>query len=295
VGVGVVMLAFKQVDVFTALAFAGNPVAVVLDADEVDAELMQRIATWTHLSETTFVLRPSSPEADYRLRIFTPAHEIPFAGHPTIGSAHAVLESRAVAGAPRTLVQECAAGLVPLTIEDAEDGRRIFARVPEARVRDCEGARDAVARALGIRRVNGPGPLAIALGPVWLVARLESQEAIARLAPDMTAVAALSRELDVTGITAFALGGPDDAAVRVRSFAPAGGVPEDPVCGSGNAAVAAFLANAGLLGETGSSYTASQGTELGRRGRVHVRVRDEGREIEIGGTAVTAVDGHINC
>jgi PhzF family phenazine biosynthesis protein len=295
VGIGIVTLSFKQVDVFTAEPFSGNPVAVVLGADAVDAAVMQRIAAWTNLSETTFVLRPSSPAADYRLRIFTPASEIPFAGHPTIGSAHAVLEARLLDGAPRTLTQECPAGLVPLTVEDADDGRRIFARVPAASVRDCEGAREAVGRALGVRRLLGPGPLAIALGPVWLVVRLDGQDAIARLAPDMTAVAALSRELDVTGITAFALGGPDGAAVRVRSFAPAGGVPEDPVCGSGNAAVAAFLANANLLGETGTTYTASQGTELGRRGRVHVRVREDGREIEIGGTAVTALDGHINC
>jgi PhzF family phenazine biosynthesis protein len=295
VGVGVVTLPFKQVDVFTAEPFLGNPVAVVLGADGVDAAVMQRIAAWTNLSETAFVLRPSSPEADYRLRIFTPASEIPFAGHPTIGSAHAVLESRMLDGARRTLTQECSAGLVPLTLEEGDGGRRIFARVPAASVRDCEGAREAVARALGVRRLVAPGPLAIALGPVWLVVRLDSQEAVARLMPDLATVAALSRELDVTGITAFALGGPDGAAVRVRSFAPAGGVPEDPVCGSGNAAVAAFLASAGLLGETGPTYTASQGTELGRRGRVHVRVRGEGREIEIGGAAVTAMDGHINC
>jgi PhzF family phenazine biosynthesis protein len=296
VGGGVVRHAFKQVDVFTARPFEGNPVAVVLDADDVDDAAMQRVAAWTNLSETTFVLRPTSAAADYRLRIFTPAHEIPFAGHPTIGSAHAILEVGGFGRERRTLTQECAAGLLPLTVEDDGGQRRIFVRVPEPRVaRECDGARDAILGALRARFAATPAPLAIAVGPVWLVVRLETPEAVGRLAPDLTAVAALSRELELSGITVFALGGQDDTAVRVRSFAPAGGVPEDPVCGSGNAAVAAFLALTGLIRETGPTYVASQGTELGRRGRVFVRVRAEGREIEIGGAAVTAVDGHIEC
>jgi PhzF family phenazine biosynthesis protein len=290
------MHAFKQVDVFTGRAFEGNPVAVVLDADDVEPAAMQRLAAWTNLSETTFVLRPESPEADYRVRIFTPAAEIPFAGHPTIGSAHAILEARWFGRVRRTLTQECGAGLLPLTVEDDDGERRIFVRVPEARVaRECDGAREAIIGALRARIAATPAPLAIAVGPVWLVVRLETPEALGRLAPDLAAVAALSRELGLTGITAFALGGPEGAALRVRSFAPAIGIPEDPVCGSGNAAVAAFLAMTGLLRETGPNYTASQGTELGRRGRVFVRVRAEGREIEIGGAAVTAVDGHIKC
>lgn len=290
------MHAFKQIDVFTTRAFEGNPVAVILDADDVEPAAMQRLAGWTNLSETAFVLRPGSADADYRLRIFTPAAEIPFAGHPTIGAAHAILETRWFGRVRRTLTQECGAGLLPLSVEDDDGERRIFVRVPEPRVaRECDGAREAVIGALRTRIASSPAPLAIAVGPVWLIVRLETPEAIGRLAPDFGAVAALSRELGLTGITAFALGGTDGVAVRVRSFAPASGVPEDPVCGSGNAAVAAFLAMTGLLRDTGPTYVASQGTELGRRGRVFVRVRADGREIEIGGTAVTAVDGHIKC
>ena len=125
---------FKQVDVFTGRPFLGNPVAVVLDADDIDPAQMQRIAAWTNLSETTFVLRPTSASADYRLRIFTPTGELPFAGHPTVGSAHAVLQSGILPPESRSLRQECLAGVLPLTVDGTGADRRIFVRVPEAKV-----------------------------------------------------------------------------------------------------------------------------------------------------------------
>ncbi len=286
---------FKQVDVFTGQPFLGNPVAVVLDADDIDPARMQRIASWTNLSETTFVLRPSSASADYRLRIFAPRGELPFAGHPTVGSAHAVLESGMVPSRSSSLRQECLAGVLPLTVEGTGPDRRIFVRVPEAKVlRDHGEATQALSAALGGPIVARPAPAAIDVGPTWLVACMEDVESVRRLEPDMTALAKLSRDLDVVGVNVFSVGSAEGAAVHVRSFAPAAGIAEDPVCGSGNATVAAYLANTGMLEKVGDAYVASQGTEMGRDGEVFVRVLDSGRHIEIGGRAVTVIDGHIS-
>jgi PhzF family phenazine biosynthesis protein len=286
---------FKQVDVFTGRPFLGNPVAVVLDADDIDPARMQRIATWANLSETTFVLRPSSASADYRLRIFTPAGELPFAGHPTVGSAHAVLESGIAPSQSSSLRQECLAGVLPLTVEGTGPDRRIFVRVPEAKVlRDRGEPTQALSDALGAPVVARPAPAAIDVGPIWLVACMEDVESVRRLEPDMAALAKLSRDLGVVGVNVFSVGSDKGAAVHVRSFAPVAGIAEDPVCGSGNATVAAYLASTGMLEKVGESYVASQGTEMGRDGEVFVRVLDSGRHIEIGGRAVTVIDGHIS-
>lgn len=284
---------FKQVDVFTSRPFQGNPVAVVLSAEEIDPALMGRIAAWTNLSETTFLLPPSSPQAHYRLRIFSPAGELPFAGHPTIGSAHAALESGIVPVGTRAFRQECPAGVLPLTVEGDGPQRRIFVRVPWAKVvGEHPEASGPLAAALGLALAAGPAPMTVDVGPIWLVGWLEDAEALARLRPDMTALARLSRELDSVGVTLFALAEGEEA-VRVRSFAPAIGVPEDPVCGSGNAALAAYLARSGLLRWVGEEYVASQGREIGRQGQVLVRVRENARSIEIGGCAVTVIEGEI--
>ena len=284
---------FKQVDVFTDRPFFGNPVAVVLEADDIASEEMQRIARWTNLSETTFVLRPTAAGADYRLRIFTPTGELPFAGHPTVGSAHAVIESGLVPPKPQ-LTQECRAGLLPLAITGRDDQRQISVQVPTPKiVRDGAPDPRALSTALGGAVSDNVAPLVVDVGPVWLVALADDVETVRRLAPDMGKLAALSRELRITGVTVFSLSDGDGAAVHVRSFAPAAGVPEDPVCGSGNACVAAFLAHAGLLKQVGASYSASQGTEIGRDGHVQVQVQDDGRQVSIGGQAVTVVEGTL--
>ena len=285
---------FKQVDVFTDQPFLGNPVAVVLEADDIDPAQMQRIAAWTNLSETTFVLRPTSASADYRLRIFAPAVEMPFAGHPTVGSAHAVLESGILPSESRSLRQECLAGVLPLTVESTGEDRRIFVRVPEAKVVGThEASADAISAALGGPIVRQPAPMAIDVGAIWLVALMEDVESLRRLEPDMAAVAKLSHDLSVVGVTVFSLESGDGAALHVRSFAPAEGILEDPVCGSGNATVAAYLSKTGMLKDIGDEYVASQGTEMGRDGKVFVRVFDDGRGIEIGGHAVTVIEGEI--
>jgi len=285
---------FKQVDVFTGRPFYGNPVAVILDADDIDPAEMQRIARWTNLSETTFVLRATAPGADYRLRIFSPTTELPFAGHPTIGSAHAVTEHLAGLRNARNLVQECGAGLLPLTIEGEGPERQISVQVPVPKVSQVGATSgDRLSAALGARISKAVQPLAVDVGPVWLTAFFDDVDTVRGLEPDMAAVAKLSRELKVSGVTVFSMEAGGGAQLHVRSFAPAHEIPEDPVCGSGNASVGAFLAHTGLLRHTGPGYVASQGTEIGRDGRVAVRVGDEGRQVTIGGQAVTVVDGTI--
>ena len=283
---------FKQVDVFTAEPLLGNPVAVVFDADDLTGEQMLKVANWTNLSETTFFQRPTVPEADYRLRIFTPTGELPFAGHPTVGSAHAALEAGLVTKSVFTM--ECGAGLLPLRVDGEGAGRRIYVRAPDAEiVHEFATSVDALSEALGASVAADPPPASVRNGPVWLFCRMESADAVAGLAPDMTAVARVSRDLGVGGLATFALVDEASHAVHVRCFAPAFGIPEDPVTGSANASLPAYLARYGLLDRTGREYVASQGTELGRDGRVHVRVLDEEGRAEIGGQAVTVIEGEI--
>jgi PhzF family phenazine biosynthesis protein len=286
---------FKQVDAFTARPFLGNPVAVVLGADGLDTDEMQRIANWTNLSETTFVLQPTVPQPAYRLRIFTPQHELPFAGHPTIGSCHAVLEAGVVSPQGGRLVQECGAGNLSLRIEGEGAERRIWVEAPEA---EFEGEHpelsDRLSTALGAPIAKSPPPTALRNGPDWLFVRFQTEAELAALKPDMSTLAQLSREGTHTGLAAFAFVERGEFAVHIRCFAPDAGVPEDPVTGSANAALPAYLSRHAMLTEARRSYVASQGTELGRDGRVHVRVLDDGGRAEIGGQAVTVVDGGIH-
>ena len=266
-------LRFKQVDVFTDKPFLGNPVAVVLGADALEAEAMQRIARWTNLSETTFILK--STVADYRLRIFTPSMELPFAGHPTIGSAHAALEWGVVA--KDRLKQECGAGLIELSVEEG----KIFLKGPSAKTA-------ALGAIPGIETLSAPEKIDV--GPVWVIGEVRDARALAALKPDMAALAAWSEKVGATGVTVFAKSDDCVARFHVRSFAPLHGIPEDPVCGSGNLSVAAFLKGHGTIAQ-GEAYVARQGAQLGRDGRIFVRVDPDG--IRIGGHAVTCVDGQI--
>jgi PhzF family phenazine biosynthesis protein len=269
-------LPFKQVDVFTQTPFRGNPVAVVIGAEALEAESMQQIARWTNLSETTFLLK--STVADYRLRIFTPAMELPFAGHPTIGSAHAALESGFVPS--KTLfTQECGAGILPLKVDDG----KIFVKSPKRAFRKV----DPVA---GIPLKPGSPFIVVDVGPKWAIGEVADARALAALKPDMTALAEWSNALGLTGVTVFAKSDDCVAAIHVRSFAPAHGIPEDPVCGSGNIGVAAFLRHTGnALGK--DDYLARQGAQVGRDGRISLRFENE--EIWLGGNAVTCVEGTL--
>ena len=284
---------FKQVDVFTTRPFTGNPVAVVFGADGLDERAMQSLASWTNLSETTFVLAPTVPGADYRLRIFTPRQELPFAGHPSIGSAYAAIEAGWITARSEGLVQECGAGMLPIRIEREAGRTLLFVRVPKAQLESSDlMLTHALGRALGTALRDEPGPRPVNVGPTWIVADLEFAASVLALEPDMARLAALCREQDAVGVTVFGRTGDPNVALEVRSFAPADGIPEDPVCGSGNAAVAAYLHANEQLPRGGSGYVVSQGARVGREGRVHVRVDNDG-VIEIGGEAVTCVDGTI--
>ena len=193
--------AFQQVDVFTAVPFKGNPVAVVLDGDELSGAAMQSIAAWTNLSETTFVCAPTDPRADYRLRIFTPRRELPFAGHPTIGSAHAALRHGLKPRTEGRLVQECGKGLVDIQI----DGDRLFLALPEPQFREPASPQIAsVADGLRIGPADIQRASIVDVGPVWLTIQLASGDAVRALAPDMGKLAALSA-MGLTGVNVFGL------------------------------------------------------------------------------------------
>jgi PhzF family phenazine biosynthesis protein len=272
---------FKQVDVFTRVPFRGNPVAVVLDGNGLSGEEMQHIAKWTNLSETTFVLPPSSGNADYKLRIFSPRMELPFAGHPTIGSAHAVLESGFAKATRGRLRQECGAGILDLQV----DGETLWLDSPPVteKVFPETGALETILGA----RIQGI-PAIFDVGPRWVVAELADAAAVAALNPDLQVLAALSDRLAITGVTVYGAASGGRAAIDVRSFAPAHGIAEDPVCGSGNISVASYLRKTGRL--TGG-YVARQGMQLGRDGEVSIRFEDD--KIFLGGSAVTCVDGAL--
>ena len=279
-------LPFQQVDVFTAVPFMGNPVAVVLEGDALSTDEMQTIARWTNLSETTFVCRPTDPAADYRLRIFTPGSELPFAGHPTIGSAHAVLRHGLEPKTNGRVVQECGKGLVQIE----RDGERLFLELPLPRFIDSSVPNARLANALSTQESELLRVVAIDVGPVWLTVQLPSAQSVIALQPDMERLRAVVPE-GLTGVTVFGFNGPTMSfGLEVRSFAPGEGVPEDPVCGSGNGCVAALLQRDGLAVER--DYLARQGRCLGRDGRVAVRFGEDGA-IWVGGHSVTCVEGSI--
>jgi PhzF family phenazine biosynthesis protein len=285
---------YKVVDVFTLRPLLGNPVAVVLDAEGLTTDAMQAIAGWTNLSETTFVLPPTTAEADYRLRIFTPRSELPFAGHPTLGSAHALLEAGRVT--PRRsgrLIQECSIGLVEVTVEERGGDRHLTFGLPPAKLAPLHAADIAeLERILRCKVDIKTAPAIVNVGAIWVVAQMNDATSVRDLRPDFVRLAAFERRLGVTGLTVFGHHEHGDAAIEVRSFAPSCGVEEDPVCGSGNGSVAAFQWERGLLPSGGTDYVAAQGRCVGRDGRVKVNVDANGK-VRVGGSCVTCVEGSL--
>lgn len=280
---------FAQIDVFACRPFGGNPVAVVLEAEGLDGAEMQRIAHWTNLSETTFVLPPETPGGSYRVRIFTPRQELPFAGHPSIGTAHAVLEAGLAApDAEGQLIQECAAGRLPLRLRGEGAGRELFVRLPAPRIAPLAGAEQTQLED-ALKAPLTPAA-AVNVGPVWIVAGLASGEAVRALQPDFAALARLSLATAAVGVCVYGRDASGEADLVVRSFVPADGIPEDPVCGSGNGAIGAYLQARDAL--PALSYSSSQGRECGHDGRVRVEVDPEGR-LWIGGQARTCIRGRI--
>jgi PhzF family phenazine biosynthesis protein len=273
------MRRFSQVNVFSSEEYLGNPLAVVHDADGLGHDEMLRFAGWTNLSETTFLLPPTDVGADYRVRIFTPGGELPFAGHPTIGSAHAWLET---GGVPRTegeVVQECPAGLVRV-----RRGERLaFEAPPVVREGPVTGEeRQRLLRALAVSDAEVVDARWIDNGPGWVGVLLRDADAVLAVRPDWSAFG----DLEVGIVGAYPAG--SECAVEVRAFSPGIGIVEDPVTGSLNASIGQWLAGDRLP----SSYVASQGTVLGRRGRVYVE-RD-GDTVWVGGDATTMISGEVS-
>lgn len=270
---------YAQVDVFSSTPYLGNPVAVVLDAAGLGDDVMQRVARWTNLSETTFVLPPSDPEADYQLRIFTPGGELPFAGHPTLGSAHAWLES---GGQPRrdgVVVQQCGVGLVELRRDEATLS---FAAPPTRRTGALEEEYLAqVVRAFGIEREHVLAHQWVDNGPGWGVVQLASSEEVLALEPDLSRIPSAM----IGAIGSYPAG--SDFAFELRTFAPGVGVAEDPVCGSMNASVGQWLTGAGMAP---GRYKVSQGQRVGRAGEVTITAEPDGT-VWVGGATNTCFRG----
>jgi PhzF family phenazine biosynthesis protein len=303
---------FKQVDVFTAKPYYGNPLAVVLDGSGLDDEAMQRFARWTNLSETCFLLPPTDPTADYKVRIFTPGGELPFAGHPTLGSCHSWLQA---GGQPRrsdVIVQECEFGLVRIRRQALQTaGQRLaFAAPPVKRSTLSPELLDKVAAALGLRSNQVLAAQILDNGPHWLALLLDSPETVLQLAPDHLVLKNLQTKVGVAAFypppeappligranrEARAFGQDkaqaiDDAPdLEVRAFAACIGVNEDPVTGSLNASLAQWLMAEGHAPER---YLASQGICLGRAGQLSIE-RDADGQVWVGGESVTCVDGQV--
>jgi PhzF family phenazine biosynthesis protein len=273
------MRPFRQVNVFSAERYLGNPLAVVHDSEGVSDDEMRRFANWTNLSETTFLLPPTDPAvADYRVRIFTPSEELSFAGHPTIGSVHAWLEAGGVPRQPDEVVQECPAGLVRV-----RRGERLaFAAPPVVREGPVTGEERArLVRALALADDDIVDARWIDNGPGWVGVLLRDAAAVLAVRPDWAEFG----DLEVGVVGGYPEG--SECAVEVRAFCPSIGVVEDPVTGSLNASIGQWLAGDRLP----TSYVASQGTILGRRGRVYVE-RD-GDTVWVGGDATTAIKGTV--
>ena len=303
---------FKQVDVFTATPYFGNPLAVVLDGGGLDDATMQRFARWTNLSETCFLLPPGDPSADYRVRIFTPGGELPFAGHPTLGSCHSWLQAGGQPGGNGFIVQECGVGLVRIRPGQSGSGgqRLAFAAPPLARSAPDPALLARVAAALGVQPSQVLTSQLLDNGPVWLALLLDSADTVLRLTPDHSALAKLAVKVGVAALyapeqspalisranreaRAFSPGDRQAPAptpdLEVRAFAASMGIDEDPVTGSLHASLAQWLIGEGYLPER---YLASQGVRLGRAGQVYL-ARDAHDQVWVGGESVTCIDGQI--
>lgn len=279
---------FSQVDVFSVEPGLGNPVAVVHEADGLDDETMAAFARWTNLSETTFLLEPTDPAADYRLRIFTPGGELPFAGHPTLGSAYAWLTAGGTPATSGRVVQECGIGLVELRRDPS--GLLAFAAPPLIRSGAPDDAtRSAALASLGITDDDVVDVSWVVNGPEFLGVLLRDADAVLALEPDFSAMA--DAGLAIGAVAPHAPGSTVGADLEVRGFVPGIGVDEDPVTGSLNAGLARWLVGAGHLS---APYVAAQGTALGRRGRVHISPDAERPdEFWVAGETTTVIEGTV--
>lgn len=287
---------FLQVDVFANRPGLGNALAVVLDGEGIDEASLQRFAAWTNLSETTFLLPPTDDRADYRVRIFTPRQELPFAGHPSVGSAFAALHAGLIEPREDKLVQQCAAGLLPMRVEGSTGNWKVHVRAPKARHR---GATADELRWLSlIFSASDQSMLERAVvvdnGPSFLIIAMPDETSVRTLVPDLAAMASLCTLSACVGVAIYSPTVTDsEEQLVVRVFCPNDGIAEDPVTGSANAAIASVLHGNGELWRIGNPYRASQGREMGRDGIVEVSVENDGA-VWIGGESVVVIEGMLH-
>jgi PhzF family phenazine biosynthesis protein len=290
------MFRYLQLDVFPARRGGGNPLGVVVDARGWSDADMQAFATWTNLVETTFLLPADNPAANYRLRIFTPASEIPFAGHPTVGSAHAALETGFAQARDGVLIQQCGTGLLPIRSEGQGESRELFVQAPRARiVRTGNDAAPAplLQAALGDRALGLLPAALIEGGRRWWVAELADENAVRSWQPDHAAILALAKGDDCLGLCVFARCTKVDYDLVVRAFPAGVGIVEDPASGAANGLIAAWIAQHESHGTLARGYRVSQGREMGHDAAIVVSIDADGT-IWVGGRTHTIFDGMVH-
>lgn len=286
------VLRYLQLDVFAPRPGTGNPLGAILDADTLSSSQMQALAAWLNLSETVFFLRPSVPGADYHIRIFTPTRELAFAGHPSVGAAWAAVTCELARPRDGALLQQCAAGLLPVRVSGPAGALEIQLASPPAR--QLPTAAEGAPEALLALAARGHVPELWDNGARWWLLPLRDAAAVRGLAPDMAALRDWSLATDATGVAVFADEAGSGHARVVRAFCPAdaASVPDDPVTGSANALIGAWLRQRNALPGVEGRYIASQGREVGRDGRVHVEVDAQGT-VWIGGQVQPVIDGRV--
>lgn len=281
--------AISHCDVFAPRIGTGNPLAVVLDARGLSDADMQRIAHWLNLAETTFVLPASTPQADYRVRIFTTQKEIAFAGHPSLGTAHALLAAGRVSARDGLLYQECQAGILPVRVNAAADNA-YSVRVPSSRLVRYADPGDALFKpVLPAAQWTDLKPALVEGGRRWWLAQLRDEAAVRGFQPDSHAIAALARETGSLGLCIFARSA---EGLVVRAFPLGVGIAEDPASGAANAAIAAFLHETGQLGALGRRYRVSQGREIGRDAVLTLEL-DADNAVWVGGDCRSVLTGEL--
>lgn len=281
---------YLQLDVFARTRGGGNPLGVVVDADGWSAEQMQSFARWANLVETTFLLSPTEPSASYRVRIFTPTSEIGFAGHPTIGSAHAVLQFGIADPGEGLLVQECAAGLLPIRVEGQPGQHELFVQSPAARVVSTGSDDESRVRSLLSDVTLGRLPPAfVEGGRRWWLAELDHEQELRSWRPDHSQIAALSVSTQSMGLCVFARSDCADHELVVRAFPAGVGIVEDPASGAANGLIAAYIAGFEPDGSLANGYRVSQGREIGHDAAITINVRDG--TVWVGGKTNTIISG----
>ena len=286
---------FSQVDVFSPRPGLGNPLAVVHASEGLDTESMQAIANWMNLAETTFLLPPTLADAHYRIRIFTTRQEIAFAGHPSIGSAHVALATGlATLGEATVLNQECLAGILPIRITDDAGARSLSVRVPRSRIVRYASDEDAdLWQALRDCRLGRLPPALVEGGRRWWLAEMASEADVRSMQPDFYAIAALAQSTGSLGLCVFARCPGQTHAMVVRAYPLGVGLNEDPASGAANAAIAAFLDEAGALEDLGHAYRVSQGREMSRDAQLQLGIDAEG-QVWVGGQCHSVVLGKLH-